>query len=617
MLPTFGCCSAAVPVSSLTRSRIIRQQPRTLSCFRPLAATKTPKALELGGRRFPSPSFNCLPFNGFKNTGLFPSLRPTRSSLPRQLVTPVRSQENDGKSLIDFVRDVVAGNPGPESDKLESKIRRRAEDAIFSGDNRVTVGDVASASGLTIFEAENALKALAADSLATLAVSNKGAILYCFPSNFRATIRYKSLKARFEAFSAATSETSWYFIRAFYGIALIVSIAIIVTAFIVITIAASSSSRDDRESDRSSGGGGGGGLSFSSFSSFSTGRRRGGEGYLFFFDPYYSRRCALAKSRGGWGTYDTNFVQAVFSFVFGDGDPNVLYEEQKWKFVGSFISSMGGVVTAEQLAPCMEVTPEQFSMKYDDDDDDDDDDKKKEKPRDQSKSVVVDESYVLPALIRFQGHPEVDTEGNIVYVFPELQTTAFKEKLATLKRWFDREKTRFDFHPTFCRGVPVEETPWKLTVISGRQLWSVVALGVANLLGVLWLSNAVTIPANIEALKISNLGWILGAMPYLQIYGISFFIVPGVRWLVYQGRNQAIAARNKAKKAADDLLDYPSPELLKRMEAAAEMARLELVTKESAVFRSDKDAEEQPVDVESEAWERKVERRASEMDTKQ
>ena len=47
------------------------------------------------------------------------------------------------------------------------------------------------------------------------------------------------------------------------------------------------------------------------------------------------------------------------------------------------------------------------------------------------------------------------------------------------------------------------------------------------------------------------------------------------------------------------------------------MARLELVTKESAVFRSDKDAEEQPVDVESEAWERKVERRASEMDTKQ
>jgi hypothetical protein len=491
---------------------------------------------------------------------------------------------------------------------LDSKIRRRAEDAIFSGGNRVTVGDVASTSGLTIFEAETALKALAADSLATLAVSNKGDILYCFPSNFRAAIGFKSLKSRLEAFFAATSETSWYFIRTLYGTALLFSILIIGTAFIVILISSSGSS--DRDRGRSSGGGGGGGGGGLSFSSFRSGSRSyGGDGYLSFYDPYYQRRRAMARYGGGWGGNDLNFVQAVYSFVFGEGDPNVRYEERKWQFVGNYISTLGGVVTAEQLAPCMEVTSEQFFINYEGQ-------KEKEKP------LVVDESYVLPALTRFKGYPAVDNEGNIVYVFPELQKTAFKEKLARLKLWFDKEnKQSRDFHPNFCMEnryeEPAKEEPWEMTGIWGGQLYSVVALGVANLFGVIWLSNAVTIPANIEALELHNLGWVLGAVPYLQIYGVSFFIIPGVRWVLNQGRNQAIAARNKAKDAASTLLAYASPELVERMQRASEMARVELVTMENAVFRSDKDVDEQPVDVESEAWDRKVEQRASEIDIKQ
>lgn len=39
-------------------------------------------------------------------------------------------------------------------------------------------------------------------------------------------------------------------------------------------------------------------------------------------------------------------------------------------------------------------------------------------------TAVVDESFVLPALTRLNGRPEVTPDGNIVYVFPDLMTSA-------------------------------------------------------------------------------------------------------------------------------------------------------------------------------------------------
>lgn len=35
-----------------------------------------------------------------------------------------------------------------------------------------------------------------------------------------------------------------------------------------------------------------------------------------------------------------------------------------------------------------------------------------------------DESFVLPALIKFNGEPFVDDEGRLLYKFPDLQATA-------------------------------------------------------------------------------------------------------------------------------------------------------------------------------------------------
>ena len=56
------------------------------------------------------------------------------------------------------------------STRLPADVRSRAEEAIAKRGYRVTVGDVAAAGGLTLAQAEGALKALAADALATLTV---------------------------------------------------------------------------------------------------------------------------------------------------------------------------------------------------------------------------------------------------------------------------------------------------------------------------------------------------------------------------------------------------------------------------------------------------------------
>jgi len=576
LLAAFGC-SSALPIPFLSCAQVVRQ-PFTLSSHRPVA-TKPPQVL--GGRSPPllSSPLVARPNSTSRSTG--------RSALL------VKSKKNDERSFTDAARDAVTGNPGLESDKLDSKIRRRAEDAILTRGNRVTVGDVASTSGLTIFEAENALKALAADSLATLAVSNQGEVLYCFPSGFQSAVRNRSWKTRVESFLAATNEISGYLIRVLYGTALISSIAIVTTALLVIA----SSSRDDRGRGRSGGGGGGIGFNY-----YSTRAMFNLTDYLFFYDPYYYRRRRMAMFRGEQGN-SWNFVEAVFSFVFGDGDPNITYEEKKWEIVGKFIASKGGVVTAEQLAPFMDVNIDQI--------------RGSSKNKSRSKEVVVDESYVLPALTRFKGSPEVDAEGHIVYVFPALQTTADVRKQ---KEWFNFRKSKENSKAAATAAVPnsaveeVLESPWKLTGVTGGQLGSVIALGAANLVGVLWLSVALTTPANAYALAMNGLGWVFGTMPYLQVYAISFFIIPAVRWVLYQGRNKAIDNRNEAKIAAQQQLTNPSPELLRKVAAAAALAQQNLVTKENAVFRSDKDVEEQPIDVEAGVWERKLERRASQRD---
>lgn len=90
--------------------------------------------------------------------------------------------------------------------------------------------------------------------------------------------------------------------------------------------------------------------------------------------------------------------------VFGDGDPNADYEARRWAMVGQLIQARGGVVAAEELAPYLDVTPAALAAARE--------------------GAFVDEGYVVPALVRFGGQPEVGPDGELLYRFPSLQRTA-------------------------------------------------------------------------------------------------------------------------------------------------------------------------------------------------
>ena len=45
-------------------------------------------------------------------------------------------------------------------------------------------------------------------------------------------------------------------------------------------------------------------------------------------------------------------------------------------------------------------------------------------------SFLVDESFVVPALVRFGGSPEVDRNNQLIYRFPNLQKTGRQQVIA-------------------------------------------------------------------------------------------------------------------------------------------------------------------------------------------
>ncbi|GAB4815091.1 hypothetical protein N2152v2_002137 [Parachlorella kessleri] len=446
------------------------------------------------------------------------------------------------------------------STKLPADVRKRAEDAIAKRGYSVTVGDVAAAAGLTLRQAEDALKALAADTLATLQVSSEGEILYAFQPGFQQGLQGRSLLRRIEPAAAAAAKAVGYLARVAFGTALIASVATVYLAIMV----AMSSGRDDsnnRGGRQQYYGGGGGARLYFNLSDL-----------LWYWDPFYYRhRRQRVVTQGG----QMNFLEAIFSFVFGDGDPNADFDRKRWQAVGRYIESRGGVVAAEELAPFLDVTPGQVASDRD--------------------SLAVNESYMVPVLARLGGEPEVDPAGNLLYRFPSLQQTGTASAAAVA--------------PPSPAAL---EQPWKLTEASVGQQIGVVALGVANLVGVLALGSLLQNPRAAYSLAVNGMSWVMGAMPLLQAYAFSFFLVPAWRWVQNRVQNSAIEARNKARLEAAALVKAPDATLAAKLRSAVQQAKRRILTGRDAVYRTDRDLGSQKHDVEGELFEERLERRERE-----
>ncbi|XP_034914552.1 uncharacterized protein At5g03900, chloroplastic [Populus alba] len=497
---------------------------------------------------------------------IFTSIPPVRLKPPDSLLLKTQTlhklsfKSPSPKTPIGFsvkatadVTKTMGIRPGSvvETDKLPSDVRNRAMEAVDACGGRVTIGDVASRAGLKLNEAQKALQALASDTDGFLEVSDEGDVLYVFPKDYRSKLAAKSLRLKFEPLYEKGKAAAEYLIRVSFGTALIASIVIVYTTIIAIL----SSSRD--ENDR--------------------GRRRSRSfdtGFMFYlsptdlfwyWDPYYYRRRQLRTDGGD----KMNFIESVFSFVFGDGDPNQGIEEERWKLIGQYISSNGGVVAAEELAPFLDL---------------------------KTTEDMRDESYILPVLLRFDGKPEIDEEGNILYQFPSLQRTASSKRSGRKeyvgKRWAD-----------WVGGVGkfFREKTWQFSKTSSSERAMAIGLGGLNLFGVIILGTM------LQDMAITQNGgfikFVSSIFPLLQIYAGSFFAIPLIRWFLVLQKNAEIENRNRAREQCAQMLELPDISLRRKILSARDMAQKTVIGQDRIVYTTDKDIIEQ--DVEAREWDQR------------
>ncbi|MCE2719602.1 MAG: hypothetical protein ACK5RY_13655 [Dolichospermum sp.] len=394
---------------------------------------------------------------------------------------------------------------------------------------RVTVGDVATQIGLNIAEVNQGLLALAADAGGHLQVAESGDVVYQFPRNFRDILRNKYLQIRLKEWWQKIWSVLFYLIRISFGIFLVASIILItVTIFIIIT---ASSNRDDDNR-------GGSSSRSNNFFFFPD--------LFWYFSPNYGDNYQERRREKGENS-EMNFFEAVFSFLFGDGDPNANLEERRWEDIGAVISNNQGAVVAEQIAPYLDDIGEKYQQEYED--------------------------YMLPVLVRFNGFPQVSSDGQMVYYFPELQVRASKKQRRSISEY-------------------LHEFSWKFSAASSGQILLSAGLGGVNFVGALILGNLLrdgTIAAQIGGL----VAFVQGIYGLLLAYGTGFLAIPLIRYFWIKRRNDKITTRNYQRQERARLLAGADASLQKKIAFAREFATEKVISKEDSVYSTETDLLEQ------------------------
>lgn len=412
---------------------------------------------------------------------------------------------------------------------------------------RVTVGDVATQAGLNVALANQGLLTLASEAGGHLQVSDTGDIIYLFPKNFRVILREKYLRLRLQEWWKKVWGVLFYLIRISFGIFLIVSIALITITIILIISAANS----DRDSNDRGGNFSGGFFYFPDL--------------FWYLSPNYDTRQRERRREKS----DLNFFEAVFSFLFGDGNPNANLEERRWQEIATVIRNNKGAVVAEQIAPYLDNIGEGSAKEYED--------------------------YVLPVLTRFNGQPEVSPDGQIVYDFPELQISAAKKHRQPL-------------------SVYLEEFPWRFSAATSGQILLSAGLGIANFVGALVLGNLLrngAIAAQIGGL----VAFVHGIYWLLLAYGTGFLVVPLIRYFWIQWRNNKIAERNRDRLSRARQLASADSLLQQKIVYAQQFAKEKVLGDEDLVYSTETDLLEQEVErseqIDAE-WQKRLQRGSGE-----
>ena len=308
-------------------------------------------------------------------------------------------------------------------------------------------------------------------------------------------------------------------------------------AIVVLVVAASSARGDDNDNQ----GGRGGGMLFFPRFWFAP-------DFFWLFSPNYQRRRYERRISTGQSENELNFLESIYSFLFGDGDPNPRLEERRWQQIATVIKNNQGAIIAEQVAPYLDNI-DMYNER--------------------------DEDYMLPVLTRFNGYPEVSELGDIIYYFPELQVTAEAKDRTRVKPY-------------------LQENLWKFSIASSGQKIFAIFLGGINFVLALVLGSLLTPEL---AQEIGGLIAFVNSIYVILIaYAVSYLTIPLIRYFWLQRRNSKMIARNLDREQRANILQGNS-ELRAKINYAQRFANQQVIEEADVVYSTEKDLLDQAEDM--------------------
>jgi hypothetical protein len=387
---------------------------------------------------------------------------------------------------------------------------------------RVTCGDVATQTGMHLETARSGLLALANQTGGHLQVTDTGEVIYVLSPDFRQILLRKSVKLQLKAWLDRFAAVGFYLVKISFGVFLITSISVVYLTILAIALSAIFSSE----------GGGDCGDDNCVLGIFDWGGSSSANTL-----PTSTTTSPLEPIRAKTQRKPLNFLEAVFSVLFGDGNPNTDLEQRRWSYIGSLIHRQRGVAIAEQIAPYLDNLGQGYDREY--------------------------ENYMLPVLTKFNGIPEVSPTGQLVYHFPDLQTT--------IKDAADRSSR-----------VPksLRERKWKFTKATPEQTnWSI-ALFAANLVGIGILAVL------LKGLTSSAIGV---ALIVLALYGAGLVIIPSCRYFWVKAQDRQVRQRNHFRHQQANLLRQNS-EVQAKLDYAQQFAKQYRITDRDIIYTTEEDA---------------------------
>lgn len=433
---------------------------------------------------------------------------------------------------------------------------------IGSRGRRCSVGEVAAGTGLPLIQVEQGLLSLAAEIPGRLQVAEDGTLLFVFPAAPRARLLARSGRRRLQALLVGILRLCARLIRLSFGVVLLLVTTVVATCLLLLLIVRLFSSDE----------GGDIGMAFLEVLV---------QVPATILDLLISGINALARDGSSSATVrqlwsllwdlpgaagepaSLGFLSAVFSILFGDGDPNARLEPLRWRRIAAFLSLHGGVVIAEDLAPLLDLP---------------------DCPRDPERRRDLADAAMLPVLLRFDGRPEVSEDGDLIHRFPALPAPADADPLAG--------------GPASPRRLPAGPVPplrersirFSRTGVEHRVAYGI-TVG-ALLVFSPWLL-AIT-PAWLPAVA-----WLAR---FAIVYGLLLLLLPLARLPLQRLRNQAIAARNARRQAWAQAARGAFPALRRRRDLARRLAADALAAAEAGppaprlLYDSGRDLLEQSLD---------------------